>query len=139
MEDRSRTGPGPLGSARVGTERVAKVLDAALMAGRDGVDLSLEAEAQPSAPLPLVVSPWVSGICSSGSTGTPKVIMDHTPAVLLPSAQPFPAAWGVEVGTQRILVPTALYHTNGSPNSPTCWPGTPSSSWSSSMRLWPST
>jgi bile acid-coenzyme A ligase len=61
-----------------------------------------------------VVSPSVSGICSSGSTGTPKVIMDHSPAVLLPAAtNPFPTAWGVDVGPQRILIPTALYHTNG--------------------------
>ncbi|HEY7915784.1 MAG TPA: AMP-binding protein [Acidimicrobiales bacterium] len=94
-------------------ERVAKVLDAALMVGRDGDRLLAEADAQSTASLPPVVSPWVSGICSSGSTGTPKVIMDHTPAVLLPTAQPFPAAWGVDVGRQRILVPTALYHTNG--------------------------
>ena len=94
-------------------DRVAKVLDAALMVGRDGVDLFVEADAESTDPHPLVVSPWVSGICSSGSTGTPKVIMDHTPAVLLPSALPFPAAWGVDVGRQRILIPTALYHTNG--------------------------
>jgi bile acid-coenzyme A ligase len=94
-------------------DRVAQVLDAALMVGRDGSDLFVEADAMSSAPLPPVVSPSVSGICSSGSTGTPKVIMDHNPAVLLPSSKPFPAAWGVEVGTQRILVPTALYHTNG--------------------------
>jgi bile acid-coenzyme A ligase len=93
--------------------RVAKVLDAAMMVGRDDFDVFAEAEAMSSAPLPLVVSPSVSGICSSGSTGTPKVIMDHTSAVLLPSAQPFPAAWGIDVGRQRILVPTALYHTNG--------------------------
>jgi bile acid-coenzyme A ligase len=94
-------------------DRVAQVLDAALMVGRDGSDLFLEADAMSSAPLPPVVSPSVSGICSSGSTGTPKVIMDHNPAVLLPSVKPFPAAWGVDVGRQRILVPTALYHTNG--------------------------
>jgi bile acid-coenzyme A ligase len=94
-------------------DRVAQVLDAALMVGRDGSDLFVEADAMSSAPLPPVVSPSVSGICSSGSTGTPKVIMDHNPAVLLASAKPFPAAWGVDVGRQRILVPTALYHTNG--------------------------
>ncbi|MGH9079046.1 MAG: class I adenylate-forming enzyme family protein, partial [Acidimicrobiales bacterium] len=58
--------------------------------------------------------PSVSGICSSGSTGTPKIIMDHTPAVLTAlNAQPFPTAWGADVGPQRILIPTALYHTNG--------------------------
>jgi bile acid-coenzyme A ligase len=95
-------------------QRVADVLDAALMVGRGTDDLFAEADAASDAPLPLLVSPSVSGICSSGSTGTPKVIMDHSPAVLLPSAtNPFPTAWGVEVGPQRILIPTAMYHTNG--------------------------
>jgi bile acid-coenzyme A ligase len=94
--------------------RVADVLDAALMVGADQSDLFTAAELLPADPLPLVVSPSVSGICSSGSTGTPKIIMDHTPAVLTAmNAQPFPTAWGVEVGSQRILIPTALYHTNG--------------------------
>jgi bile acid-coenzyme A ligase len=94
--------------------RVADVLDAALMVGADQSDLFTAAELLPADPLPLVVSPSVSGICSSGSTGTPKIIMDHTPAVLTAmNAQPFPTAWGVKVGSQRILIPTALYHTNG--------------------------
>jgi bile acid-coenzyme A ligase len=95
-------------------ERVAEVLDAALMVSADGSELFADAESRSADPLPLVVSPSVSGICSSGSTGTPKIIMDHTPAVLTArNAQPFPMAWGVEVGPQRILIPTALYHTNG--------------------------
>jgi bile acid-coenzyme A ligase len=94
--------------------RVAEVLDATLMVGEESGELLAEGDAMPADPLPLVVSPNVSGICSSGSTGTPKVIMDHTPAVLIAAnAQPFPTAWGVDVGPQRILVPTALYHTNG--------------------------
>ncbi len=94
--------------------RVADVLGAGLMVGADGPDLFADAASQPADPLPLVVSPSVSGICSSGSTGTPKIIMDHTPAVLTAmNAQPFPTAWGVDVGPQRILIPTALYHTNG--------------------------
>jgi bile acid-coenzyme A ligase len=95
-------------------QRVADVLDAALMIGAASSPLFAEADSLSGDPLPLVVSPNVSGICSSGSTGTPKIIMDHTPAVLLAvNAQPFPMAWGVDVGPQRILVPTALYHTNG--------------------------
>jgi bile acid-coenzyme A ligase len=94
--------------------RVADVLNAALMVGADHADLFADADSQSADPLPLVVSPSVSGICSSGSTGTPKIIMDHTPAVLTAlNAQPFPRAWGVDVGPQRILIPTALYHTNG--------------------------
>src|ERR1700677_115645 len=95
-------------------DRVADVLAAALMVGRSGDDLSAAADRLSADPLPLVVSPSVSGICSSGSTGTPKAIMDHSPPVLLPTATtPFPTAWGVDVGPQRILIPTALYHTNG--------------------------
>ncbi len=94
--------------------RVADVLDPVLMMGTDAAELFAAAASQPADPLPLVVSPSVSGICSSGSTGTPKIIMDHTPAVLTAlNAQPFPTAWGVDVGPQRILIPTALYHTNG--------------------------
>lgn len=94
--------------------RVADVLGATLMLGADADVLFAEADSLSADPLPLVVSPNVSGICSSGSTGTPKIIMDHNPAVLLAvNGQPFPNAWGVDVGPQRILIPTALYHTNG--------------------------
>ncbi len=94
--------------------RVAEVLDAALLLSVGDQDLFADAESLSSEPLPEVVAPAVSGICSSGSTGTPKIILDHRPAVMSPSTTtPFPANWGVDVGVQRILVPTALYHTNG--------------------------
>ncbi|MBV8461952.1 MAG: AMP-binding protein [Acidimicrobiales bacterium] len=94
--------------------RVARVLDAALLVGRDHLDLFERSRSLSDEPLPDVVAPAVNGICSSGSTGTPKIIMDHSPAVMTPSSTlPFPANWGVEVGRQVILVPTALYHTNG--------------------------
>ena len=94
--------------------RVAGVLDAALLVGRDRVELFERSRSLSDEALPEVVAPAVNGICSSGSTGTPKIIMDHSPAVMTPSrTAPFPANWGVDVGRQIILVPTALYHTNG--------------------------
>lgn len=94
--------------------RVAEVLEAALLVGRAQADLFDRSRTLADGPLPEVVSPAVSGICSSGSTGTPKIIMDHSPSAMSPSTTvPFPANWGVDVGRQTILVPTALYHTNG--------------------------
>jgi bile acid-coenzyme A ligase len=95
-------------------QRVADVLEAAALLGRDAAELFAESTELSDDPLPEVVAPAVNGICSSGSTGTPKIIMDHRPAVMSPATTvPFPANWGVDVGQQRILVPTALYHTNG--------------------------
>ncbi|MHB1518818.1 MAG: class I adenylate-forming enzyme family protein [Acidimicrobiales bacterium] len=94
--------------------RVAEVLGAAVMLGHGAEKFFEESAYLSEDPLPEVVAPAVSGICSSGSTGTPKIIMDHRPAVMSPSTTaPFPVNWGVEVGRQLILVPTALYHTNG--------------------------
>ncbi len=95
-------------------QRVADVLQAALLIGRDHTELFERSRSLSDEPVPDVVAPAVNGICSSGSTGTPKIIMDHSPAVMTPSTTlPFPANWGVDVGRQIILVPTALYHTNG--------------------------
>jgi bile acid-coenzyme A ligase len=95
-------------------QRVAAVLDGALLVGRERLELFERSQACSDEQLPEVVAPAVNGICSSGSTGTPKIIMDHSPAVMAPSTTlPFPANWGVDVGHQVILVPTALYHTNG--------------------------
>ncbi|MGB7051292.1 MAG: AMP-binding protein [Acidimicrobiales bacterium] len=94
--------------------RVAGVLDAALLVGRENVDLFEWSRELSDEPHPEVIAPAVNGICSSGSTGTPKIIMDNSPAVMAPSTTlPFPANWGVDVGRQVILVPTAIYHTNG--------------------------
>ncbi|MGH9058666.1 MAG: AMP-binding protein [Acidimicrobiales bacterium] len=101
--------------------RVAQVLDAAVLIRPEDMAVFDEAAAEPDGALADVVGPAVNGICSSGSTGTPKIIMDETPAVFDPAlAQPFPGNWGVRIGAQRILVPTALYHTNGFATSPTC-------------------
>ncbi len=94
--------------------RVASVLDGALLVGREHADLFERSRELSEDPLPEVIAPAVNGICSSGSTGTPKIIMDNSPAVMSPATTlPFPANWGVDVGRQVILVPTAIYHTNG--------------------------
>jgi len=95
-------------------ERVVKVLDGRLVVTERDMSLFSEADRMPADPLPDVVAPVVNGICSSGSTGTPKVIMATRPGTYDPDlVRPFPIYWGVELGRQRILCPTTLYHTNG--------------------------
>jgi len=95
-------------------DRVAKVLDGKLVITERDLSVFDEADRQPTDPLPAVVAPVLNGICSSGSTGTPKVIMSLRPATYDPElVKPFPIYWGVEIGRQRILCPTTLYHTNG--------------------------
>ncbi len=95
-------------------ERVAKVLDGKLVVTERDLSLFTDADRQPTGPLPEVVPPVLNGICSSGSTGTPKVIMSLRPGTYDPElVKPFPIYWGVEIGRQRILCPTTLYHTNG--------------------------
>jgi len=95
-------------------ERVAKVLDGKLVITERDLSVFDEADGLSAEPLPDVVPPVLCGICSSGSTGTPKVIMSLRPGVYDPAlVQPFPTYWGVQIGRQRILCPTTLYHTNG--------------------------
>ncbi len=95
-------------------ERVVKVLDGRLVVTERDLSILAEADSESTAPLPPVIPPVVNGICSSGSTGTPKVIMATRPGVYDPDlVRPFPIYWGVELGHQRILCPTTLYHTNG--------------------------
>ncbi len=95
-------------------ERVVKVLDPRLLVTEDDRSVLTEADGRPTDPLPPVVAPMANGICSSGSTGTPKVIMSTRPGLFDPElVRPFPIYWGVEIGRQRILCPTTLYHTNG--------------------------
>jgi acyl-CoA synthetase (AMP-forming)/AMP-acid ligase II len=65
---------------------------------------------------PDVISPEVNGTCSSGSTGTPKVIVTERPGIYTPDQRTtFAAVLGSAGVThpQTILVPTAMYHTNG--------------------------
>jgi bile acid-coenzyme A ligase len=95
-------------------ERVVKVLDGRLVVTERDTSILQDADRQPTGPLPPIVPPIVNGICSSGSTGTPKVIMSTRPGAYDPDlVRPFPIFWGVELGRQRILCPTTLYHTNG--------------------------
>jgi bile acid-coenzyme A ligase len=95
-------------------DRVREVLSPKLILTQQDQALFAEADGQSTDALPAVVAPVSNGSCSSGSTGTPKVIMSTRPAVWDPEyAMPFPIYWGVEIVGQRVLVPTALYHTNG--------------------------
>ena len=94
--------------------RVVNVLEPRLLVTEADQTILAEADLQRPDPLPPVVPPMANGICSSGSTGTPKVIMSTRPGAYDPDlTRPFPIYWGVELGRQRILVPTTLYHTNG--------------------------
>lgn len=94
--------------------RLREVIDPALYLGPDDLEW-IDASAFAEAPvLPDVVSPQNNGICSSGSTGTPKVIVLDRPAVFDEAmAIPFMNAWREVPRPQTILVPTAMYHTNG--------------------------
>ncbi len=95
-------------------DRVAEVLAARYLVREGDCELFDHAAGLDAGELPDRVAPSIGGICSSGSTGTPKIIMDDTPGLIgADFGTPFPAAWGVAIDTQRILVPTALYHTNG--------------------------
>ena len=64
--------------------------------------------------LPDAISPQFNGICSSGSTGTPKVILTERPGLYSPELGATMAEmWGEVSHPQTVLVPTAMYHTNG--------------------------
>jgi bile acid-coenzyme A ligase len=97
-------------------ERLKDVIDGKLFLGSEDVEW-IDAATQPGGvvpDLPDVVSPQANGICSSGSTGTPKVILLDKPAIFDPVlATPFIFAWHPIPLPQTILVPTAMYHTNG--------------------------
>jgi bile acid-coenzyme A ligase len=76
----------------------------------------LEATADDPVPdLPDAISPQFNGTCSSGSTGTPKVILTERPGLYTPElGATFAEMWGAVVSRpQTVLVPTAMYHTNG--------------------------
>ncbi|HUN31848.1 MAG TPA: AMP-binding protein [Trebonia sp.] len=76
----------------------------------------LQATADDPVPaLPDVISPQFNGTCSSGSTGTPKVILTERPGLYTPElGATFAEMWGAVVThPQTVLVPTAMYHTNG--------------------------
>ncbi len=96
-------------------DRVLTVIDAKVVVDDSGLEqLRALAAAQDPGPVPEVVSPQVSGICSSGSTGTPKVIVSERPALWTPAlSEPFLAHWEPVERPQVILVMAPMYHTNG--------------------------
>jgi bile acid-coenzyme A ligase len=94
--------------------RVLDVIDAKVtLSGND--DLFEATLAESTEPLPEVMAPISSGICSSGSTGTPKVILRQVPAVYDPSSVPLQIqqSWGPLSENQVILTPGPMYHNNG--------------------------
>jgi bile acid-coenzyme A ligase len=94
--------------------RVLSVIDAKVtMRGDDGFFEATRAES--TEPLPAVIAPISSGICSSGSTGTPKVILRQVPAVYDPASVPLQIqqSWGPLSANQVVLTPGPMYHNNG--------------------------
>lgn len=95
-------------------ERVEAVIDPKVSLRSDDVEWIRGTESLPVPTLPEVISPYESGICSSGSTGTPKVILRNAPAVFDPLiAARIAEAWMPVPLPETILIPTALYHSNG--------------------------
>ncbi len=95
--------------------RVLAVIEPAVIVDEQHRDaLASQAADQSDDPLPAMVSPHASGICSSGSTGLPKVILSLAQGVWTPELSfPFLAAWAPTAQPQTILVPGPMYHTNG--------------------------
>jgi bile acid-coenzyme A ligase len=95
-------------------ERVLNVIDArATLTSTDG--FLARALRESTDPLPDVVAPISSGICSSGSTGTPKVILRKVPALYNPASPPLPIeqSWSLLSPNQVVLTPGPMYHNNG--------------------------
>jgi bile acid-coenzyme A ligase len=94
--------------------RVLDVIDAKITLS--DTDDFLEATlAESTEPLPEVIAPISSGICSSGSTGTPKVILRQVPAVYDPASPPLriQQSWAPLSANQVVLTPGPMYHNNG--------------------------
>jgi bile acid-coenzyme A ligase len=96
--------------------RLRAVVDARAFLTSDDVPWLAATADDPVQDFPDVISPEVNGTCSSGSTGTPKVIVTERPGVYTPDLRvTFAEILGSPGIThpQTILVPTAMYHTNG--------------------------
>jgi bile acid-coenzyme A ligase len=96
--------------------RLREVVDARAFLTSDDVPWLAATADDPVRDFPDVISPEVNGTCSSGSTGTPKVIVTERPGVYSPDLRVTFAEVLGSVGIthpQTILVPTAMYHTNG--------------------------
>ncbi len=95
--------------------RLREVVDARVFLTADDVEWLKATASGPVPDLPDVVSPQFNGTCSSGSTGTPKVIISERPGLYVPELRiTFAEVLGATVThPQTVLVPTAMYHTNG--------------------------
>jgi bile acid-coenzyme A ligase len=95
--------------------RLREVIDARVFLATDDIPWLAATADDPVPDFPDVTSPQFNGTCSSGSTGTPKVIISERPGVYTPDMRvTFAEVWGLPVThPQVILVPTAMYHTNG--------------------------
>jgi bile acid-coenzyme A ligase len=96
--------------------RLVGVLDPTVAIGTDQIDVVRDSVTASTTPLPEVIAPRGSGVCSSGSTGTPKVILGKLPAVFLHSTNVTSmvvADFGPMERPQLVLCPAPLYHTNG--------------------------
>jgi bile acid-coenzyme A ligase len=95
--------------------RLREVVAARVFLTEDDLDWLRATDADPVPDLPDVVSPQFNGTCSSGSTGTPKVIISERPGLYVPELRMTFAEvlGGTVTHPQTILVPTAMYHTNG--------------------------
>jgi len=96
--------------------RLREVVDARIFLTSDDVPWLAATADDPVRDFPDVISPEVNGTCSSGSTGTPKVIVTERPGIYTPDQGiTFAEVLGSRDIThpQTILVPTAMYHTNG--------------------------
>jgi bile acid-coenzyme A ligase len=94
--------------------RLRAVVDAAVFLTTDDLPWLEATAGDPVPDLPDVVSPESNGTCSSGSTGTPKIIINDKPGRFTPDlGRTFAEVWAPVTHPQTVLVPTAMYHTNG--------------------------
>ena len=92
------------------------MIGARLVLDATNAQLFDESQSESTDPLPDVVPPHHSGICSSGSTGSPKVILRKAPAVFAeddPSTLAVMESWGPLPSPQLVLTPGPIYHNNG--------------------------
>jgi bile acid-coenzyme A ligase len=95
-------------------ERVLDVIAAPLSLGTDDLAWVSSTADLDDTDLDDRIPPHTNGICSSGSTGVPKIILVSRPATWTDeSASVFVDPWMDVSHPQTVLVPTALYHTNG--------------------------
>jgi bile acid-coenzyme A ligase len=94
-------------------QRLLGVLDARIVLTDDDKTAFDAARTESTEPLPDVVPPASSGICSGGSTGSPKVIMRTGPGVYTYPSIGLVASIIAVTPDQITLIPAPLYHNNG--------------------------